>query len=131
MKFVRGYSEFISSLNDDLQVGVVADANVLISASYDLDSANAKAVQFFDLLAEKNIPILCNVIAKLEFLEIHRRIIFTEALLDFESQVDKSLLPKEVASKFNSIRSRAGAKMKQGQLPLRLFSPSFPERYDG
>jgi predicted nucleic acid-binding protein len=120
MSVVRGYNEFLSSLNEDLKKGVLADTNVLISATYDLDPANEQAVVFFDLLAEHEVPIFCNVNVKSEFLEIHRRIIFTEALLDFESQVDKSKLPSDLTRKLNSIRTQAEKRTKQGKLPLRL-----------
>ena len=120
MSIVHGYSEFLSSLSADFKKGVLADTNVLISATYDLDPANDQAIGFFDLLAEHEVPIFCNVNVKSEFLEIHRRIIFTEALLDFESQIDKSKLQIDLTRKLNSIRTQAEKRTKQEKLPLRL-----------
>ena len=90
MNIIRGYNQFLSSLNEDLRRGVIADTNVLISATYDLDPAHEEAADLFDLAAENKIPIFCNVNVRSEFLEIHRWIIFTEALLDFEAQVNKA-----------------------------------------
>lgn len=120
MKHVRGYSEFLGSFEESLRTGIIADTNILISASYDLDPSNTETVQFFDLLAESEVPIFCNVNVRSEFLEIHRRIIFTEALLDFEAQVDKTKIPKDLVSKLNSIRSQSEKRTKHAKAPLRL-----------
>lgn len=120
MSIVHSYSEFLSFLNEDFKKGILADTNVLISATYDLDPAYDQAIDFFELLAEHEVPIFCNVNVKSEFLEIHRRIIFTEALLDFEAQADKSKLPSDLVRKLNSIRTQAEKRVKQEKLPLRL-----------
>lgn len=120
MNIVRGYSQFLKSLNDDLRKGVIADTNVLIAATYDMDPAHEEATDLFDLMAENLVPIFCNVNVRSEFLEIHRRIIFTEALLDFEAQVDKTKLPDDLRKKLNSIRSQAEKRLHEGKTPLRL-----------
>lgn len=104
---VVGYSEFTKQLDEGLKSGVIADTNLLIAATYDLDSANSDAIQFLDILSEHRVPIFCNVNVRSEFLEIHRRIIFTEALLDFESHVNKAKIPIELVKKLNSIRTRS------------------------
>lgn len=122
MKLLWGYSEFSDLLAaiPTVKNGVVVDTNVLISATYDFDLFYEITNDFFDTLVDHQIPLYCNVNVKSEFLEIHRRIIFTEALLSFESATKLSTLPVDLAKKLASIRSNQMKREKDDRSPLRL-----------
>ena len=122
MSKIWGYSDFLKLLNERsrLREGLVVDTNVLIAATYDLDLFHDVTIDFLDLVFENEVPLFCNVNVRAEFLDIHRRIIFTEAILDFERAVNKKLIPTTLAKKLNSWRTSAEKKKKQGSTPLRL-----------
>ncbi len=122
MSFVWGYSDFLNLLeqNENLRRGIIVDTNVLISATYDFDPSFDSTAEFLDLLSEHQIPLFCNVNVRSEFLEIHRRIIFTEALLSFEATVQKSKLPLELSKKLSSLRANQSKREQDGRSPLRL-----------
>lgn len=63
MLVVRKYSDLLVTLTErpELKSGIVADSNVLISATYESDRAHDQTVEFLDLLSEQQIPIFCNV----------------------------------------------------------------------
>lgn len=126
MSIVRKYSDLMLTLGErpELKLGVVADSNVLISATYESDRAHDRTIEFFDLLSENQIPVFCNVNARAEFLEIHRRIIFTEALIDFARTADRTKLSNDVIKRLHSLITRSAAAEAQDQgSPLRLSEP--------
>ncbi len=122
MSQVLGYSDFLKALTDKptLKSGLVVDTNVLISATYDSDSFFEPTTQFFDYLAENKIPIYCNVNVRAEFLEIHRRIIFTESLIDFFQEVNRNLLPVEVSTQLGKWSANNKRRVDEQRPPLRL-----------
>lgn len=122
MKRVWGYGDFLSLLDkyENIKTGLIIDTNVLIAATYDSDKAHDEAAEFLDLVIEQRVPLYCNVNIRAEFLEIHRRIIFTEALLDFEGEVDKTKLPHDLVAKLNSLRSQSEKRKKNNKTPVRL-----------
>lgn len=122
MSEVLGYSEFLTSLNKKptLKNGLIVDTNVLISATYDSDNFFEPTTQFFDYLIEQEIPIYCNVNVRAEFLEIHRRIIFTEALIDFFRDVDRTLLPADVSAQLGKWSANNKRRIDEQRSPLRL-----------
>ena len=85
---IWGYSELDSLLvkNHMAHNGFLVDTNILVSATYDLDKFHDDSADFIEKIINKNIPLYCNVNIRSEFLEIHRRILFSEAILDFERQ---------------------------------------------
>ncbi|MFZ3229022.1 MAG: hypothetical protein WA160_02365 [Pseudobdellovibrio sp.] len=122
MSEVLGYSEFLTTLNKkpSLKHGLIVDTNVLISATYDSDKFFEPTTQFFDYLAEHEIPIYCNVNVRAEFLEIHRRIIFTEALIDFFREVDRTLLPTDISAQLGKWSANNKKRVDEQRSPLRL-----------
>ncbi len=122
MKLLWDYAEIDKLLEQQSNIknGVVVDTNVLISLTYDFDDFFEATNNFFEVLIEKQIPLYCNVNVKYEFLEIQRRIIFTEALLSFESATKLVTLPTELAKKLASIRSNQQRREKDNRSPLRL-----------
>lgn len=122
MSLIRGYSDFLKTLGkqDTLKNGLVVDTNVLISATYDSDKFFDPTQQFLSLVAENKIPLFCNVNVRSEFLEIHRRIIFSEALFDFIDSVDKSMLPVTLSSQLAKWSKNNKTRVSSGKSPLRL-----------
>jgi hypothetical protein len=94
MSLIWGYSDFLTTLNrlPSLKKGMVVDTNVLISATYDSDNFYDPTKEFLNFVAEYEVPLYCNVNVRAEFLEIHRRIIFSETLFDFANTIDISKL---------------------------------------
>ena len=109
-----GYSELDALLttHPNSKKGFLIDTNILVAATYDLDKYNEIAVNFIDSLSERQIPLYCNVNIRSEFLEIHRRIVISESLLDFEEKCTKAKLPPELASELTSYRNSYERKRK-------------------
>lgn len=129
MSALWGYSDLYDLIEQrpNLKRGIVVDTNILVAATYELDENYDASKEFLDLVFEKKIPLYCNVNVRTEFLEIHRRIIFSEAILDFAEAVDISKLPTTLAEKVTNLRKRQGKlerKMKLdpaiSQKPIRL-----------
>lgn len=122
MSLLWGYSDLATLLSKvpEVKNGVVVDTNILISATYDFDTFFDQTNDLLSLLATNNIPLYCNVNVRAEFLEIHRRIIFTEALLSLEAAVTLSSLPLELSKKLASLRSNQNKREKDGRDPVRL-----------
>lgn len=75
---------------------------------------------FWMLFTVTASPLFCNVNTRAEFLEIHRRIIFTEALIDIARRVNHSKIPQELNSKLNSLLTRARSSETKLLQPIRL-----------
>lgn len=122
MSTILSYSSFLTTLNrkESLKLGLVVDTNILISATYDADYFFEPATQFFEYLAENSIPIYCNVNVRAEFLEIHRRIIFTESLIDLFYETDRSFYPTSVLIQLGKWAASNRKRISEGRLPLRL-----------
>ncbi|MDZ4660030.1 MAG: hypothetical protein SGJ18_00280 [Pseudomonadota bacterium] len=129
MSNVWGYSDLLTLLEErsNLKSGLVVDTNVLISATYDSDSFYEPTIEFLDMVFENKIPLYYNSNVKMEFLEIHRRIIFTESLLDLESLVDKNLLPIEFSNKLGSLRAKSNKNKRELKPPIRLGEAELKE----
>ena len=122
MRSLWGFSDFLTLLNKTpgIKNGIVVDTNVLVSATYDFDTFYEHTNDLLNLIVENNIPLYCNVNVRAEFLEIQRRIAFTEALLSFEAVTTRSSLPNDLAKKLSSIRSNQMKREVDGRTPLRL-----------
>lgn len=119
-----GYSELdvLIESHPNIKNGILIDTNILVAATYDMDKYNEVAKKFIDSLIGNQIPLYCNVNIRAEFLDIHRRIIASEAILGFENICDKPLLPPSLASDLSSYRRRWDNhyKNKPDDPPLRL-----------
>lgn len=106
---VWGYSDLgiLLRQHPGVKNGIIVDTNILVSATYDLDIFHEQAFDFLDLIIEDEIPMYCNVNVRAEFLEAHRRIIFSEAILDFEEDCDKAATPPDLVSLLTNYKNRA------------------------
>lgn len=80
----------------------------------------SKQTILLNMVIEHNIPLYYNVNVRAEFLEIQRRIIFTEALLSFEAHTKLATLPITLSKKLSSIRSNQKKREETSRRPLRL-----------
>lgn len=122
MSLLWGYSDLVNLLGQmpGVKKGIVVDTNILISATYDFDAFFDETNDLLDLLIDNNVPLYCNVNVRSEFLEIHRRIIFTEALLSLEAATKLSTLPLELSKSLSSLRSNQRKREQDGRTPVRL-----------
>lgn len=122
MQTLWGYSDFLKLLNQrpKIKEGLVVDTNILISATYDGDTFFDQTNELLDLIFENKVPLFYNVNVRAEFLEIQRRITFTDALLSFESQTKLATLPLELSKKLSSIRSNQKKREDDGRKNFRL-----------
>lgn len=120
-----GYGELdaLVAAYPNIKNGLLIDTNILVAATYELDKFHEPAMDLIDSLIEKwSIPLFCNVNIRAEFLDIHRRIIFSEGIIGFERTCEKALLPSDLASDLSSYRRRYDQheKKKPDHPPLRL-----------
>lgn len=83
--------------------GCLLDTNILISVSITIDPANDAAESLIQELARLEVPVYSNVNIRSEFLEIQRRILIPECLIEFyESRNDHDDF---IAQKLKSIQT--------------------------
>lgn len=128
---IWGYSELDSLLDKNPMAhnGFLVDTNILVSATYDSDKFHDDSAVFIEKIINKNIPLYCNVNIRSEFLEIHRRILFSEAILDFERQCSKSLLPTPLVNSLTIFRNKYERRMrdKPNETPYKLGESEIKE----
>ena len=69
--------------NENIRNGCLLDTNILISASLPIDPNNEAAEKLLVKLHQLKIPVYSNVNIRAEFLEIHRRVLIPEVLIEF------------------------------------------------
>lgn len=96
--------ELLSAENDTFKNGCLVDTNILVSASLPIDPRNSDAEELVHQLAKLSIPLYSNVNIRAEFLEIQRRVLIPETLIEFyESNQDD--LDDVLTAKLRSIQS--------------------------
>lgn len=87
------FSEILkaSSQHPHIKGGCFVDTSILFAASYPPDEFNSESEEFFDFLAELEIPIFTNVNVRSEFIDQHRRMMIPEGLSDLYTAHGKSL----------------------------------------
>ncbi len=119
-----GYSEIDSLIKErpTIKNGILVDTNILVSATYDLDMYNDESLGLIKCLISNSIPVFSNLNIRSEFLEIHRRILFSEAILDFERECSKSSLPLKLSNSLSVFRAKYERRLKDKptDTPLKL-----------
>jgi len=102
----KGFSELASFVgaHQDAKLGCLLDTNILFSASYELDAFNTETGKLIDCLADLKIPLYTTYNVRSEFLELHRRIIIPECLVDFLEDLGRELKP-DLVQKLTSMRT--------------------------
>lgn len=115
MSNLIGHSDlekFINS-NPNSSKGCFVDTNLLFAADYDLDKFNEEAVEICEALVSARIPIFSTSTIRSELLELKRRVLVTESLIDFYHH-GGSRIPKPLFSKLKSLRDRATSRWNGG-----------------
>ncbi len=69
-----------------LRLGCVVDTNILFGASYPLDRLNTWSEKFVEVCRNSGIPLYTNLNVRAEYLDIYRRALAVESLLQIWSQ---------------------------------------------
>jgi predicted nucleic acid-binding protein len=83
--------------------GCLLDTNILVSASLTIDPMNEAAELLIQKLASLKIPVYSNVNIRAEFLEIQRRVLIPECLVEFYEISDE--LEDIAAQKLKSVQT--------------------------
>lgn len=89
--------------NPNFKNGCILDTNILISAILSIDPMNEDAEEFIQVLKNLEIPAYTNVNIRAEFLEIQRRVLMAECLIEFyESHIE---IDELLSQKLKSIQT--------------------------
>lgn len=96
--------EQMNKKSETMQYGCLVDTNILISASLPIDPKNSAAEELVEKLAKLKIPLYSNVNIRAEFLEIQRRVLIPETLIEFYES-NNEILDEVLTAKLRSIQS--------------------------
>ncbi len=65
-----------------VETGCLVDTNFLVALTYEPHVFHEHAISIYDVLAERKVPIYVGLASRSELLDVQRRIIITEALMD-------------------------------------------------
>lgn len=85
--------------------GCVVDTNVLFAAAFPLDIHNEWSEEVFDALRELQIPCFTNINVRSEFIELNRRVLIPESLVDYYED-HRNILDIETQAKLKSLKTR-------------------------
>lgn len=123
MKQVLKYSDFLFLCNNvpAIKRGLFIDTNFLISVSYELDRFHDESRELYEIIKEENVNLFCNVNVRTEFLDIHRRIIITDALISANKDENlKKIIPFFLKTKIKSLESRRSYAEAGNKTPPKL-----------
>ncbi len=78
----------------EIKNGLVVDSNIIFAASYELDIFHDEVAEILNVLSEHDIPLFTNVNIRSEFLELHRRVLIAESLIDFYEDYGSEMEPQ-------------------------------------
>lgn len=91
----------------DLRRGCIVDTNVLFAASFPLDPFNEWAEGVFTTLRDLEIPVYTNINIRSEFIELNRRALIPEGLVDFYDVIGmEGDLSPVIEQKLKSLKTR-------------------------
>lgn len=100
MVFASDFEDYLDGLQVE-PLGCFVDTNLLFAADYDTHRLFEEAVKLGETILKRKIPIFSNATIRSELLELKRRVLIGEALLDFLAFGQK-YLPISV---FNALKS--------------------------
>jgi hypothetical protein len=98
----------------ELKRGCIVDTNVLFAGSYPSDIFNDWADEVFKTLNRLNIPAYTNINVRSEFLELHRRVLIPEGLVDFYDDLSDKLDGK-IYDRLKLLKRRANEARTEGR----------------
>jgi len=78
----------------EIKNGVVVDSNIIFAASYELDVFHDEVAEMLNVFSEFDVPLFTNVNIRTEFLELHRRVLIAESLIDFYEDFGSDMEPE-------------------------------------
>lgn len=96
--------EQLAAQKDTFKNGCLHDTNILISISLPIDPKNSAAEELVQRLSKLNIPLYSNVNIRAEFLEIQRRVLIPETLIEFYESNSEGI-DEVLTAKLRSIQS--------------------------
>lgn len=97
-----------------LQFGCIIDTNILFAASFPLDTHNEWSEKVFTTFHRLNIPLYTNLNVRSEFIDLNRRVLIPEGLVDFYEDYS-NLLPKEILVSLKSLKTRKSKATEQNR----------------
>lgn len=98
--------------------GCLVDSNFLIALSEENHRFNEDAQFLYEKLADYGVRIYCNVTNRTEFIEFHRRMIMTEALMSMLSPGSKWKISAAVKKTLQSQKGWIDNQARLDELPL-------------
>lgn len=96
--------EQLADKNGAIKNGCLVDTNILISVSLPIDPKNSAAEELVQRLAKLKVPLYSNVNIRAEFLEIQRRVLIPETLIEFY-EANNEVLDEVLTAKLRSIQT--------------------------
>jgi predicted nucleic acid-binding protein len=100
--------------NPDIKRGVFLDTNILFAASFPLDTHNTWAEQVIGILHDYEVPLFTNINVRTEFLELNRRVLIPEGLIDMSDDLGASLM-SDAEQKIKSLKTRKARAASEGR----------------
>ena len=98
----------------EIKRGCVIDTNVLFAGSYPSDTYNDWAEEVFNILDHLCIPSFTNLNVRSEFLELQRRVLVAEGLVDFYDDLSGALDGK-IYDRLKLLKRRANEARSKGR----------------
>jgi hypothetical protein len=112
----------------ELKRGCIVDSNVLFAGSYPSDTYNDWADDVFKTLNCIGISAYTNLNVRSEFLDLHRRVLIPEGLVDFYDDLSETLEGK-IYEKLKYLKRRAKDARDKGR-PLKFNDSEVKEYMD-
>jgi predicted nucleic acid-binding protein len=105
MQLTLASLEKVISADPTLKGGFVVDTNVIFAISYPLDHHNEWAEEVIRILHRNDVAVFTNLNIRSEFIDLTRRILIAEGLVDFYEDL-KGILKGEVEASLKSLKTR-------------------------
>jgi hypothetical protein len=110
---IEGLEKKIAT-NPELKLGCIVDTNVVFATSFPLDTYNEWGEQVFHTLHKLDIPIFTNLNVRSEFIDLNRRVMIPEGLVDFYENFTGTL-DERIEASLKSLRTRKRKANEEGK----------------
>ena len=93
----------------------LADTGFLYALAYEDDRLHLKATEISDLLAERQIAIYANVVARMEFVDLIFRKQVAQGAINLFEAIDSNKCPKNLLNLLKNIRDRDTSSQRENQ----------------
>jgi predicted nucleic acid-binding protein len=100
------------------ETGCLVDTNFLVALTYEPHVFNEHTVAAYDTLADCKVPIYVGLPSRSELLDVQRRIIITEALMDMIAPGSKWKISKETTKTIRAQKTWVDTQATGDKLPI-------------